>query len=97
MKKHAIAVLVAFALSLSITALALGQTQTQTQMPTTKTVVQNADGTYTVIEIPAGKEIQVTLDPSSPTAGTGLATGFAGASAGFSESSAFGSFCPTAL
>ncbi len=74
MKKHAIAVLVAFALSLTITALALGQTQTQTQLPTTKTVVQNADGTYTVIEIPAGKEIQVTLDPSSPTAGTGLAT-----------------------
>jgi len=68
MKKHAIAVLAVVTLVLTTTALALGQTQT------TKTVVQNPDGTYTVIEIPTGKEIQLTLDPSSPTAGTGLAT-----------------------
>jgi hypothetical protein len=68
MKKHAIAVLAVVTFILTTTALALGQTQT------TKTVVQNPDGTFTVIEIPTGKEIQVTLDPTSPTAGTGMAT-----------------------
>jgi len=74
MKKHAFAVMAAVILSLSSAVMAMGQTQTQPQTPTTKTVVQNPDGTYTVIEIPAGKEIQVTLDPTAPTAGTGMAT-----------------------
>ena len=68
MKKHAFVVLAAVILGLATAAAALGQTQTTT------TVVQNPDGTYTVVEIPTGKEIQVTLDPSSPTAGTGMAT-----------------------
>jgi len=66
MKKHAIAVVALVTLILATTAIALGQT--------TKTVVQNPDGTYSVIEIPTGKEIQVTLDPTAPTAGTGVAT-----------------------
>jgi len=66
MRKHAIAVVALVALTLAATAVALGQT--------TKTVVQNPDGTYSVIEIPTGKEIQVTLDPTAPTTGTGLAT-----------------------
>jgi hypothetical protein len=71
MKKHAFAVLAAVILSLTTAAMALGQT---TPTPKTTTVVQNPDGTYTVIEVPAGKEIQVTLDPAMPTAGTGMAT-----------------------
>jgi len=77
MKKHAFALMTAVILSISTAVMAMGQTQTQTptkQTPTTKTVVQNPDGTYTVIEIPAGKELQVTLDPTAPTAGTGIAT-----------------------
>jgi hypothetical protein len=74
MKKHAFAIMAAVILSLSTAVIAFGQTQTQPQTPTTKTVVQNPDGTYTVIEIPAGKELQVKLDPTAPTAGTGMAT-----------------------
>ena len=70
MKKHAFAMMAAVILSISTAVMAMGQTQT----PTTKTVVQNPDGTYTVIEIPAGKELQVTLDPTAPTTGTGIAT-----------------------
>jgi hypothetical protein len=72
MKKHAFAVLTALVLSLTAAVAALGQTQTQ--MPSKTTVVQNPDGTYTVIEVPAGKEIKVTLNPTPPTTGTGLAT-----------------------
>lgn len=70
MKKNALTVLAAVILALTTAAVALGQAQTEK----TTTVVQNPDGTYTVVEIPAGKEIQVTLDPTSPTAGTGVAT-----------------------
>lgn len=84
MKKHAIAILAAGVFSVTTAAATMGQTepQPQPQTPTTQTtttpktqaVVQNPDGTYTVVEFPANKEIQVTLDPSSPTAGTGMAT-----------------------
>src|SRR5882724_13027987 len=78
MKKHAFAVLAAVILSLTTAAMAWGQTtptpKQTTPTPKTTTVVQNPDGTYTVIEVPAGKEIQVTLDPAMPTAGTGMAT-----------------------
>jgi hypothetical protein len=41
--------------------------------PTT-TVVQNADGTYSVIEYPVGKETMVTLDPVTITGAKGVAT-----------------------
>src|SRR5262249_19428128 len=68
MKKHAFAVLTALALSLTAVA-ALAQAPTKTT-----TVVQNPDGTYTGIEVPTGKELQVTLNPSAPTTGTGVAT-----------------------
>ena len=77
MKKHAFAVLTAVILGLSTAVAAWAQTptpKTQTPTPKTTTVVQNPDGTYTVVEIPTGKEIQVTLDPTNPTAGTGMAT-----------------------
>jgi hypothetical protein len=46
-----------------------------TQTPTTVTkTVQNPDGTYTVIEYPAGKEVQVTLDPVALSKSKGVAT-----------------------
>ena len=67
--KHAVTVLAAIVLTLSAAAV-----QIQAQTPTKTAVVQNPDGTYSVIEIPAGKEIAVTLVPSPPTSGTGVAT-----------------------
>jgi hypothetical protein len=76
MKKHAISVLVAVLFVIMSAAIAVGQTTTvQTTTPTpTTTVVQNPDGTYTVIEYPKGKEVIVSLNPFSITGATGTAT-----------------------
>lgn len=50
-------------------------TSTTTVTPTTVTkTVQNADGTYTVIEYPVGKETIVNLDPVTITGAKGVAT-----------------------
>jgi hypothetical protein len=50
--------------SLAIVAAAQTTTTTVTQTPTTVTkTVQNPDGTYTVVEYPVGKEVQLTLTP----------------------------------
>jgi len=49
------------------------QTQTTTTTKVTKTF-QNADGTYTVIEYPVGKETIVNLNPVTIPGGTGTAT-----------------------
>lgn len=50
-------------------------TTTTTVTPTTVTkTVQNADGTYTVIEYPVGKETIVNLDPVTITGAKGVAT-----------------------
>jgi hypothetical protein len=50
----------------SAVSVAAQTTTTVTQTPTTVTkTVQNADGTYTVIEYPLGKEVQLTLTPVS--------------------------------
>src|ERR1044072_8190222 len=50
-------------------------TTTVTQTPTTVTkTVQNADGTYTVIEYPVKKETVVTLNPVTLTNANGTAT-----------------------
>jgi hypothetical protein len=73
-----ISILATALLVLSTAALVAGQTQTQmpqpqqppTQTTTTTAVtktVQNADGTYTVIEYPLKKEVQITLNPVSLT------------------------------
>ena len=46
-----------------------------TQTPTTVTkTVQNPDGTYTIIEYPVGKEVQLTLNPVALTNSKGVAT-----------------------
>ena len=70
MSKHVSSVLAAAILTLALSALALAQTTTTT---VTKTV-QNPDGTYTVIEYPAKKEITLTLNPVTIQKAKGVAT-----------------------
>ena len=70
MSKHGLSFLAAVTLTLALAAVALAQT---TQTTVTKTV-QNPDGTYTIIEYPAKKEVQVTLTPVNITGATGVAT-----------------------
>lgn len=68
--KHALSIVAAAILGLTTAAFALGQTTTTT---VTKTV-QNPDGTYTVIEYPAKKEIKIQLNPVTIKSGKGIAT-----------------------
>jgi len=72
MSKHGWSVLAAMALTLALAAVALGQTTTTTT--TQKKVVQNPDGTYTIIEYPVKKEVTLTLNPVNITGATGVAT-----------------------
>ena len=67
MSKHRLSVMAAMILTLALAAVALAQTTV------TKTV-QNPDGTYTVIEYPAKKEVTLTLNPVNITGATGVAT-----------------------
>jgi hypothetical protein len=69
MSKHVWTALAAMALTLALAAVAVGQTVT-----TEKKVVQNPDGTFTVIEYPVKKEVTVTLNPINITGATGVAT-----------------------
>jgi len=68
MNKHVLSVLGAAILTLAIASIALAQTTT------TKTVVQNPDGTYTIIEYPAKKEVTLNLTPVNITGAKGVAT-----------------------
>jgi len=64
------------ALSLAFSAFALAQDTTQTTITTTttqKAVVQNPDGSYTVIEYPVDKEVTVQLTPNNLQGATGTA------------------------
>src|SRR2546423_2335991 len=70
MSKQVLSVLGAVMLTFTIAAIAFGQTTTTT---VTKTV-QNPDGTYTIIEYPAKKEITVNLTPVNITGAKGVAT-----------------------
>jgi hypothetical protein len=72
MSKHVWSALAAMALTLALAAVALGQTTTTTT--TEKKVVQNPDGTYTIIEYPVKKEVTLTLNPVNITGATGVAT-----------------------
>jgi hypothetical protein len=59
----------------SMLALVAAQTQqTQTTTTTVTKTVQNADGTYTVIEYPVGKEVKITLTPVTVPGANGIAT-----------------------
>jgi hypothetical protein len=62
-------------ITIAASSFALAQdTTTKTTTTTTKTeVVQNADGTYTVIEYPVGKEVMVNLTPYNLEGATGTA------------------------
>ena len=70
MSKHVSSVLAAVILTLTLSALAFAQTTTTT---VTKTV-QNPDGTYTIIEFPAKKEVTLTLNPVTVQGAQGVAT-----------------------
>jgi hypothetical protein len=67
MSKQGLSVLGAVILTLALAAIALGQTTV------TKTV-QNPDGTYTIIEYPAKKEVTTVLTPVNITGAKGVAT-----------------------
>lgn len=69
MSKHVLSVLGAVMLTLAIAAVALAQTTTTTVTQT----VQNPDGTYTIIEYPAKKEVKINLTPIT-TKAKGVAT-----------------------
>jgi hypothetical protein len=69
MSKHVLSVLGAVMLTLAIAAIALAQTTTTTVTQT----VQNPDGTYTIIEYPAKKEVKINLTPVN-TPAKGYAT-----------------------
>ena len=69
MKKQGISFLAAAVLGLATAVFAIGQTTTTV----TKTI-QNPDGTYTVIEYPAKKEVMVNLSPVTITGAKGVAT-----------------------
>jgi hypothetical protein len=72
-----ILILAAAVLIISSAAFATAQTTTTTitQTPTTVTkTVQNPDGTYTIIEYPVGKEVQLTLTPVSLTGSKAVGT-----------------------
>ena len=68
MSKHVLSVLGAAMLTLALAAIALAQTTTVTK------TVQNPDGTYTIIEYPAKKEVTVNLTPINVTGAKGVAT-----------------------
>lgn len=70
MKKNVMRILTATVLVLAAAAIVLGQTTTTT---VTKTV-QNPDGTYTIIEYPAKKEVMINLNPVTITGAKGVAT-----------------------
>jgi len=68
MSKKLLTLSIGAVLSISAASATSGQTTTTT---TTKTqVVQNADGTYSVIEYPVGKEVMVNLAPGTTVAGS---------------------------
>ena len=70
MSKHVSSVLAAVILTLALSALAFAQTTT----PTVTKTVQNPDGTYTIIEYPAKKEVTLTLTPVTIQGANGVAT-----------------------
>jgi hypothetical protein len=72
MKKRLIAVFAGALLLLSLAATSFGQVPTTTV--TKVETVQNADGTFTIVEYPVGKETVVTLTPVNVKGATGTAT-----------------------
>ena len=73
MSKRLIAVFGTALLLLSLAATSSGQVPTTTTTTKVETV-QNADGTFTIVEYPVGKETVVTLTPVNVKGATGTAT-----------------------
>jgi len=73
MRKAVVTVVGATLLLFSLAVVAASQVQTTTVTKVQTKTVQNADGTYTIVEYPVGKETVVTLNPIGITA-TGRAT-----------------------
>ena len=69
MMKRGLGFLIAVILGLTTASIALGQEQ-----PKTTTITKNPDGTYTVIEYPAKKEVLINLNPVNIKTGKGVAT-----------------------
>ena len=70
-----ITILAAALLIISSAIVVAAQTTTVTQTPTTVTkTVQHADGTYTVIEYPVGKEVQLAFNPVALTKSKAVGT-----------------------
>lgn len=67
MSKHLLSFVGGIALALTMAGAALAQdtTTTTTTSTTQQSIVQNADGTWTVVEYPADREVTVNLTPSS--------------------------------
>lgn len=74
MNKRLIAVFGGTLLLLSLAATSFGQVPTTTTTVTKVETVQNADGTFTIVEYPVGKETVVTLTPLNVKGATGTAT-----------------------
>src|SRR5438477_6849177 len=72
MRKSLVALIGAALLSVAVAGAAVAQVQTTTV--TKVQTVQNADGTYSIVEYPVGKETIVTLNPVGITGATGRAT-----------------------
>jgi len=75
MSKKLVSILGAAILALSVAALTVGQEVKTVTTTTAQKVVQNPDGTWTVVEYPVGKEVIVDLTPAATLKGaTGRAT-----------------------
>jgi len=73
MSKRLLCILGGAVLSLATATAALAQTQTTTVTTTQSTAVQNADGSWTVVEYPVNKEVTVNLTPIGIANATGRA------------------------
>jgi len=73
MSKRLLCILGGAVLSLAATSAALAQTTQTTTTTTQTTAVQNADGSWSVVEYPVNKEVTVTLTPNGIANATGRA------------------------
>jgi hypothetical protein len=71
MSKRLLSIAGGIVLALASTSLVLAQQPTTTTTTTQTTAVQNADGSWTVVEYPVGKEVMVDLTPTTVIPGAG--------------------------
>jgi len=71
MSKRLLSIAGAVLLSLAAASLTFAQQPTTTTTTTQTTAVQNADGSWTVVEYPVGKEVMVDLTPTTIIPGAG--------------------------